>query len=160
MVFVYRAGLLILAVAPLGVSGCASIISGRSVEVPINTTPSAAHVTVSNDQGELVAQAQTPAVVTLKRGRGFLRKPPRYLATIEKQGHQTHEVEINPTVNPWVAGNIALGGVIGLVADSATGAMWRMSPGEIDCTLAPQDGALAAAESGSIQQASHAESGE
>ena len=86
---------------------------------------------VHNENGETVATAITPAKVSLKRGQWHLRKPPRYVATIAKPGFQPTRVPINPKMNPWVAGNLLIGGPVGLAADSATGAFWRHSPAEI-----------------------------
>lgn len=129
---------IVLAGMLASLTGCASIISGRHVDIPINSTPSGANVSVRNSDGELVAQAVTPARVSLKRGRGVLRRPPKYIATIDKPGYETQSVQLNPSVNPWIAGNLVLGGVIGLAADSATGAMWRFSPGEVNYVLDPQ----------------------
>ncbi len=34
--------------------------------------------------------------------------------------------DLNAKVDPWIAGNIVIGGVPGLVVDGATGAMWRL----------------------------------
>jgi hypothetical protein len=55
-------------------SGCASIVSGRHAEVAINSYPPDAEVQVRDEQGRTVAAARTPAVVSLKRGNGFLKK--------------------------------------------------------------------------------------
>lgn len=117
--------------------GCASVISGREAEVAINSNPSHAHVAIRNEKGETVTTSTTPAKVSLKRTNGLFKKAPRYTARIQKPGYQSAQVEINPKLNPWVFGNILLGGVIGLAADSATGAIWKYSPNAIAQTLTP-----------------------
>ena len=117
--------------------GCASIISGREADIAINSNPSQARVAIKNEKGETVATSMTPAKMSLKRTNGIFKKAPRYSAIIEKPGYQTAKVSINPKLNPWVFGNIALGGVIGLAADSATGAIWKYAPNEIDQSLSP-----------------------
>jgi hypothetical protein len=117
--------------------GCASIISGREADIAINSNPPQACVAIQNEKGETVATSMTPATVSLKRTNGIFKKAPRYSAIIEKPGYQTAKVDINPKLNPWVFGNIALGGVIGLAADSATGAIWKYTPHEIDQSLSP-----------------------
>lgn len=117
-------------------TGCASIISGRTAQVKIDSHPRNAHVSVRDHEGSQVAQATTPATVELKRGRTWLR-PARYTATIYKPGYQPAQVPIRSTPNPWVIGNIAAGGVIGLAIDGTTGAGWKPKPNEIVQHLQP-----------------------
>jgi hypothetical protein len=40
-------------------------------------------------------------------------------------------------VNPWVLGNVVIGGIPGLVVDNATGAAWRPRRSEIHTQLMP-----------------------
>ena len=118
-------------------SGCATIVSGRHEEVAIRSNPPQAHVAVRNGQGEVVASGLTPMKVQLDRSKGILKKPPHYTATLQKPGYQPSQVAIDPNFNPWALGNIVLGGPLGLAADAASGAVWRMTPGEIHRNLAP-----------------------
>ena len=117
-------------------SGCASVMSGRHADVTINSYPSEADLVVRNQRGQTVATGVTPAQVSLKRGNGFFRRPPRYTATLEKPGYQTAEIPIRPRLNPWLLGNVGIGGIVGLAADTATGAAWRLTPDEINYELA------------------------
>ena len=139
----------------VGTSGCATIVSGRHEKVAIRSDPPKAMVAVHNEQGKMVAEGTTPMKVKLKRGRGIFKKPPHYTATFRKPGYQPSEVEIDPSFNPWALGNLVLGGPIGLAADAASGAVWRMSPGEIHKNLAPVAGAMYgdATEGGEVSQA-------
>lgn len=116
-------------------SGCATIVNGRSADVTLQSTPSNAVVTVRDDQGMTVAQTTTPGKVTLKRGRKWLR-PARYTATFEKPGYEIAEAPIQQKVNPWVLGNIVLGGPLGLGVDAVSGALWRPADKTIDQALA------------------------
>jgi hypothetical protein len=116
--------------------GCASIISGRTAPVKIDSHPPQAHVSVRDHEGMEVASATTPAMVSLKRGRTWLR-PAKYTATISKPGYETARVPIRSTLNPWLVGNVAAGGVVGLAIDGTTGAGWKPKPGEIVQTLQP-----------------------
>ena len=115
-------------------AGCASVMSGRHADVALNSNPPNAHVVVRNRKGESVATATTPAVVKLKRSDRFLR-PAHYTATIEAPGYKSAEVNIKPQINPWVFGNVVLGGLIGAVIDPATGARWNLTPDEVNREL-------------------------
>lgn len=117
-------------------SGCASIISGRHADVAFDTYPTNAHVTVHDNNGRAVASLNTPGVVSLKRNRRYFL-PARYTATIEAPGYAPTTVPIRSTVNPWIIGNIVIGGIPGLVVDNATGAAWQPRHSEIHRQLAP-----------------------
>jgi hypothetical protein len=130
-------GLAALSVALLvTASGCASIISGRTAQVKIDSYPRQADVSVRDHEGLEVASATTPAIVPIKRGRTWLR-PAKYTATISKPGYQTARVPIRSTFNPWVFGNVVAGGVVGLAVDGTTGAGWKPNPNEIVQRLQP-----------------------
>src|SRR6478735_5116625 len=100
-------------------TGCASIISGRNAEVAIDSYPSNAHVVIHDNNGRQVASVNTPGVVSLKRNRRYFL-PARYTATFEAPGYAPTEVPIRSTINPWIIGNVAVGGAVGLIVDNAT----------------------------------------
>jgi hypothetical protein len=108
----------------LSASGCASIVSGQSATVKIDSYPSNAHVVIQDKHGAEVATVMTPATVSLRRGdRMFL--PAKYTATVMAPGYESAQIPIHSTINPWCYGNIVLGGIPGLVVDGATGALWK-----------------------------------
>jgi hypothetical protein len=117
-------------------AGCASIMSGRHAEVAINTSPPNAHVVVRDKRGQEVASVNTPGKVALRRKERFIF-PARYTATISAPGYRTAQVPIRPTVNPWILGNVVLGGIPGLVVDNVTGAAWKPRHAEIYHELTP-----------------------
>jgi hypothetical protein len=131
---------LVFSLAILGsVGGCASIISGRRADIAFETYPANAQVTIHDDRGRPVSTFTTPGVANLKRhGKFFL--PARYMATISAPGYQTAQVAIGSTLNPWILGNIVIGGIPGLVIDSATGAAWKPKRSEIHQELIALDG--------------------
>ena len=43
-------------------------------------------------------------------------------------------------MNPWIIGNIVVGGIPGLIVDNATGAAWEPKCSEIHTQLAPLGG--------------------
>ncbi len=124
-----------VAIVTIACGGCASIISGRRSDITFETYPANAHVTIHDDRGKPVASFDTPSTANLKRqGRYFL--PARYTATITAPGYQTAQIPIGSTLNPWLLGNVIIGGVPGLVIDSATGAVWKPKRSEIHHHLA------------------------
>jgi hypothetical protein len=125
--------------ACLALSGCASIINGRHADVAFDTYPSNAHVVIHDNDGRQVASLHTPGVVSLKRNRRYFL-PARYTATIEAPGYALTQVPIRSTINPWILGNIVIGGVPGLIVDNATGAAWRPRHSQIHSQLAPISG--------------------
>ena len=124
-----------LAVGLLVVSGCATVIDGRTARVKIKSAPSEANVKVQDEEGVVVAETVTPGEVTLKRGRPWLR-PAKYQATFEKPGYETTTTPIVTTFNPWTLGNIVVGEGLGAVVDAASGAMWKPKHSTIETALA------------------------
>jgi hypothetical protein len=122
--------------ALLTLSGCASIMSGRQAEVAFDSNPSNAQVVIRDQAGREVAALTTPGVVSLKRNRRFFM-PARYNATIDAPGYQPAEVPLRSTLNPWLLGNVVVGGLPGLVVDTATGAAWAPRQSEIHQQLSP-----------------------
>jgi len=117
-------------------SGCASIVSGRTATVELDSTPSDARVVIRDKHGKQVLTTQTPASVELRRKDRYFW-PAQYTATFEKPGYEPKEVVIRSTVNPWVVGNVVFGGPLGLVVDGATGGGWRPKVASIDAPLEP-----------------------
>jgi hypothetical protein len=117
-------------------TGCASIMSGRHAELSINSNPHHAHVVIRDRHGQEVANVNTPGKVTLKRNERFIF-PARYTATIEAPGYHAATIPIRSTINPWILGNIIIGGIPGLVVDNATGAAWKPRDPEIYHELTP-----------------------
>jgi hypothetical protein len=125
----------VIAIAVLS-GGCASIISGRTATVNIDSRPTDADVVIHDKHGHEVLTTHTPATVELRRKEGWVW-PAKYTATIEKPGYQPQTVPIGSTLNPWVLGNIVIGGPIGLVIDTATGAGWKPKVASIEPNLEP-----------------------
>jgi hypothetical protein len=44
-------------------------------------------------------------------------------------------VDIEPRLNPWIFGNWLIGGVIRVIVDPATGAMWDLTPEDVEPEL-------------------------
>jgi hypothetical protein len=122
--------------ATVAFCGCASIISGRHADVTFQSNAPHAHVVVRDKRGMEVANAATPSTIALKRKDKFIF-PARYMATFEAPGYQPAEVPIHSTVNPWILGNVVVGGIPGLVVDNVTGAVWKPCDSTVYQPLVP-----------------------
>ena len=102
--------------ALVGLSGCASIITGTSQSIAISTpNASAASCVLSNSEGTW--SVTTPAVTHVEKSRKDIH------VNCSKQGYQDAVAMIPSEFQPWTLGNILIGGLIGVGVDAATGAM-------------------------------------
>jgi hypothetical protein len=111
----------------LVLSGCATIFAGTDQDVKFNSTPPA-HVVVKGSNGQIVYEGQVPATVKLP-------KKYTYAVEVSLQGYQTQTVPITQSFNALYLGNILCGGLVGLIIDPITGAMWNLQPNEINITM-------------------------
>ncbi|TAK93601.1 MAG: hypothetical protein EPO07_17860 [Verrucomicrobia bacterium] len=110
-------------------TGCSSAMCGRKQTVPVTSKPTGAAVTVYDRFNEVVFRGTTPCCVTLDRGTED-HSAAAYRVTVTKEGFATDEVFLKGKTNRAYLLN-ALNGV-GLVADPLTGAMWTLSPTEVE----------------------------
>jgi hypothetical protein len=127
----------VLAVVVMMGVGCASIVDGgQNNTITVKTKPAGAKVTVLDKNGEAVCTQTTPAILTLKRGNGFI--PLVYTLQFEIPGHYPKDLMVKSRINGWYFGNIFFGGVIGLlIVDPGTSAMWSLSPNEVSWNFVP-----------------------
>ena len=124
----WKSSLAIVCLAlPLG--GCASIAHGRYQQVPINSNPSGANVTMNCGNGVQPAGV-TPATVNLKRNADPC------IVTVSKEGYADSAVTFAKNTSGWIWGNLFFGGLIGLIVDGADGAMYNRVPDNVQVTLA------------------------
>jgi hypothetical protein len=130
-----------MAAVLLATTGCASIISGGSQDISFNSDPTGASLTVYDWNNLVVFESRTPANVTLDRGAGFFEGA-RYTVEVASEGYETATVRITPKMNGWyIGGNFLIGGLIGwLIIDPISGAMWNLSPDQINTNLASEVG--------------------
>ena len=119
--------LLILAVAAVSLSSCATLFTPTKYPVAFSTTPDGADMTIVNRAGKVVFEGITPATVKLKSSAGYMQKE-EYKITFTKNGHVQKVVYITAELDGWYIGNIALGGVLGmLIVDPLSGAMYKIA---------------------------------
>ena len=92
--------------------GCAAIMSDDFQPVELETIP--AHAECILDGKNYRKTVTTPTTVILPRDAIPIR------VTCESIGHATESRSMETSLNPWVFGNVILGGVIGLAIDIGT----------------------------------------
>ena len=113
-------------------SGCATVTRGTDSTIGFDSQPSQAEVRTSNGLG-----CVTPCSLVVKRNEEFI-------ATFSKPGYQSRQVEVKTQLAgagvAGVAGNILIGGLIGLGVDAMTGAANEHTPNPVTVILEPVRG--------------------
>jgi hypothetical protein len=105
-------------------SSCATIVSGSKQNVKFTSNPSAA--TIYIDEVEV---GKTPFEMKLARKS-------EHQVLIKLEGYQTYQTSLTKKLNGWFFGNILIGGLIGIIIDPITGAMYNLTPKEINAEMA------------------------
>ena len=111
-----------LALALLTTS-CATIVSGSKQNVKFSSNPSTA--TIFIDEVEV---GKTPFEIKLARKS-------EHSVMIKLEGYQTYETKLTKKFNAWYIGNILFGGLIGIIIDPITGAMYNLTPSEVNAEM-------------------------
>lgn len=121
--------LLLAALAPLTLGGCASVTRGWSEQVQINSQPEGAEVRTSMSQ-----TCVTPCTLTVSRKDEFS-------VAFAKPGYQPQTVPVTTRVAgagaAGFAGNVLVGGIIGMGVDAASGATLEHWPNPVLAVLQP-----------------------
>lgn len=110
--------IVVLAVAYL-LTGCATIICGSKQDVTFKSSPENAVVEVDGNYA-----GKTPQTVELERKKS-------HKVTLKLDGYKEHTFTLERKFNAWYIGNIVFGGIIGIVVDPITGAMYKLKPEDI-----------------------------
>lgn len=105
-------------------SSCATVMSGSKQNVKFSSTPSAASIFIDE-----VEVGKTPFEMKLARKS-------EHEVMIKLDGYQTYQTKLTKKFNGWFIGNILIGGIIGIIVDPITGAMYNLSPKEINAQMA------------------------
>src|SRR3569623_2358286 len=110
--------------------GCASVTRGTTENISISSTPSGVEAIVSGM--EVPTTCTTPCSVVIKRNADIS-------ITFQKEGYEPQIVPLSrdiPTSGAaGFAGNLLLGGVIGMGVDAATGAATDHKPNPVIVTM-------------------------
>ena len=121
----------LLVVCGFAISGCATITRGSKDFFEIESEPTGASVALSNG-----LSCVTPCAMELPRKHPFT-------ATFSLEGYKPLTSEVVPKQagagTAGMAGNVIFGGIIGVVADSASGAMKDLYPNPLVAKLAAVD---------------------
>jgi hypothetical protein len=118
--------LAVSALALLTLSACATIMHGGAQDVGLASSPTAAKVTVDN-----VPLGSTPLVTKLSRKDNHIVK-------FDIDGYAPFEATMTRGVSGWVWGNIVFGGLVGLAVDAISGGLYKISPEQVQATMAKQ----------------------
>ena len=118
------------AISAVCLSGCASIISGTSQEIKINTNPAGANCQLIREGAVIARVEQTPGGVTIKKTKHDIT------LKCNKDGYQEATYLNHSGAEGATFGNMVLGGGIGWAIDSASGADNKYD-GIVNVTLVP-----------------------
>jgi hypothetical protein len=104
-------------------SSCATIVSGSKQNVKFSSNPSSASIFIDE-----VEVGKTPFEIKLARKS-------EHSVMIKLEGYQTYQTNLTKKFNAWYIGNILIGGLIGLIVDPITGAIYNLSPNEINAQM-------------------------
>ena len=108
--------------APILLSGCASVMEGSDQGININTTgcedSGVIICSVRNSEGASTITA--PASVSVEKARG-----PLTVSCESRDRSASGSMIVESNYEAMNAGNILIGGFIGIGVDAATGAMWK-----------------------------------
>lgn len=121
-------------VVAVSVGACASITRGTTEPVAFVSVPSGAAMTTDRKY----ACPMTPCTIEIDRSEEFV-------ATFTKPGYHPESIPVRTKVvgkgAAGVAGNVLVGGVIGLGVDAYTGAALDHEPNPVIATMRPVGGA-------------------
>lgn len=130
-----RITFLVATIAVATLSGCATITRGTTEAWTVESDPAGAQVTLSSGE-----TCTTPCTLEKKR------KDP-FQVTVELDGYDTVQTQVLSQVSgggaAGMAGNVLVGGLIGVGVDAASGATKELKPNPLVIKLVPE-GATAA----------------
>jgi len=100
----------------LNQTGCATVASGKHQDVMIRSNPTGANVLIDG-----MMSGTTPMLANLVRKK-------RHTIKVSKPGYETVTRATTRGFNWWYLGNLILGGIIGLIVDPITGAIYEVKP--------------------------------
>lgn len=123
---------MILMLPIIAITGCASVTRGVNEDVVIIYEPADAAISTSLNH----TCSSSPCTIQVARKKAFQ-------VTGSKTGYHSQTVQVNTKVSgggaAGFAGNVIVGGVIGMGVDAATGATLNHTPNPVVIKLVPED---------------------
>lgn len=107
----------------LSLISCATIMKGSSQEINFSSNPSGAQIKING-----TPMGNTPTILKLKSGN-------EHAVRLELDGYMPFETKITKSMSGWAWGNIVFGGIIGLIVDFSTGAVYKLNQDQISAQL-------------------------
>jgi hypothetical protein len=104
-------------------SSCATIVSGTTQKISFNSNPSNASIFI--DDFEV---GKTPFQTKLERKS-------EHKVVIKLEGYKPYQTKLEKSFNAWYIGNVIFGGLIGLIIDPITGAIYELTPSQVNAQL-------------------------
>ncbi len=121
--------LLVIAVA-LSLGGCATVTRGTTNKITFESEPEGAYVETNIGQ----TCPETPCVLEFSRKAEFT-------ATFSKQGYHDKSIAVQTRIAgagvAGIAGNVLIGGIVGVGVDAASGATLEHYPNPVRAELVP-----------------------
>ncbi|MBC5863320.1 PEGA domain-containing protein [Flavobacterium sp. K77] len=104
-------------------SSCATIVSGSKQNVKFESNPSQATILVDE-----VEVGKTPFEIKLSRKS-------EHEVLIKLDGYKNYQTTLTKKFNAWYLGNILIGGLVGLIIDPVTGAIYNLTPKQVNAEM-------------------------
>jgi hypothetical protein len=114
---------LVTVVSLASTAACATIMQGSQQPVAVSSTPAGAAISVDGKE-----MGTTPTTLLLSRKDS-------HVVSLLLDGYLPYHMTLEKKTSGWVWGNIVFGGVVGVVVDASTGAMYRLTPGTVDASM-------------------------
>jgi hypothetical protein len=108
-------------------SACASVVNGTNQTVRFESNPPAATARVGG------ASVVTPGELSLARKN-------TYDVQFEKPGYLPARSHIGQDTSGWLWGNLIIGGLMGVLVDTSSGAAYNLTPETVSVVLVPEPG--------------------
>ena len=99
--------------------GCATLVTGTTQAITIETDPAGAACTVTRGGEKLAALGATPGQVTIDKGFKTID------IACQKERYRTGATALDASLQPVIFGNILIGGGLGIIIDLTSGAAMR-----------------------------------
>ena len=116
------------------VSGCATIVHlGGNEELNVSSEPAGAKVVIDGTE-----RGVTPLATKVERKKD-------HAVVLTKEGFEENQSRVESHLSWWVAGNVILGGLVGILVDVLSGGGYTIDPDAVAVTLKPIEGVATSA---------------